>query len=199
MMTYPVMETFYSLQGEGIFSGTPAYFIRLAGCDVGCSWCDVKESWTTDNYPILDAQKLTTHALESGTEIVVITGGEPLMYNLDELTSSLKGAGLRVHLETSASHKMSGSWDWVCLSPKRFKLPIIGNYKYAMELKMIVVNKKDLEWALALAHEVSPECKLILQPEWSRADKVLPMIIDFVKKNPTWRISLQTHKFLNIP
>ena len=198
MMTYPVMETFYSLQGEGIFSGVPAYFIRLAGCDVGCSWCDVKDSWSTEGYPVYAAQELTAMARESGTEIVVITGGEPLLYDLTELTTSLQAAGLRTHLETSAAHPMSGSWDWVCLSPKRFKLPLAENYQHADELKIIVVNKKDFDWAVELASGVQQDCRLLLQPEWSKADKVISGMIDFVQQNPTWRISLQTHKFLKI-
>lgn len=199
MSSYPVMETFYSLQGEGVFAGTPAFFIRLAGCDVGCSWCDVKESWTADNFPKLETRQLVDLAVDSGTEIVVITGGEPLMYDLDDLTKSLQLAGTKVHLETSASHPMSGSWDWVCLSPKRFKLPLDENFAGASELKMIVVNSKDLEWAEELAGKVSADCHLLLQPEWSKSEKVLPMMLDFVKKNPKWRISLQTHKFIDIP
>jgi organic radical activating enzyme len=193
------METFYSLQGEGVFAGKPAFFIRLAGCDVGCSWCDVKESWTAEGFPRLETEQLVNLAIESGTEIVVITGGEPLMYNLEDLTSSLQLAGKRVHLETSAAHPISGSWDWVCISPKRFKLPLEGNFASASELKMIVVNKKDLEWAAELAGKVSEDCQLLLQPEWSKSDKVLPMMLDFVKRNPQWRISLQTHKFIDIP
>lgn len=199
MSDYPVMETFYSLQGEGVFSGKPAFFIRLAGCDVGCSWCDVKESWTAENFPSLKTNQLVDLAVESGTKIAIITGGEPLMYDLDDLTAALQQAGKRVHIETSGAHPMSGSWDWVCLSPKRFKLPLEDNYGKASELKMIVVNKKDLEWAKELAAKVNPRCQLLLQPEWSRSDKVLPIMLDFVKKNPAWRISLQTHKFLDIP
>jgi 7-carboxy-7-deazaguanine synthase len=198
MMHYPVMETFYSLQGEGVFAGVPAYFIRLAGCDVGCSWCDVKESWTAENFPRLTAKELTSKAKESGTEIVVITGGEPLMYDLTELTTMLQEAGLRTHLETSASHPMSGDWDWVCLSPKRFKLPLEENYKFADELKMIIVNKKDIDWAQELAAKVNKDCQLLIQPEWSRSAKVVPGMIEFVQSNPQWRISLQTHKYLDI-
>lgn len=199
MTKYPVMETFYSLQGEGVFAGKPAFFIRLAGCDVGCSWCDVKDSWTAENFPKLETEQLVNLVVESGTEIVVITGGEPLMYDLDDLTASLQMAGKRVHLETSAAHPISGKWDWVCVSPKRFKLPLEDNFTNASELKMIVVNKKDLEWAAELAEKVSNDCELLLQPEWSKSDKVLPMMLDFVKRNPKWRISLQTHKFIDIP
>lgn len=199
MMTYPIMESFYSLQGEGMYSGSPAYFIRLAGCDVGCTWCDVKESWDASKYPKLSAEQLVNLSLESGTEIVVITGGEPLMYNLADLTTLLQAAGLRTHLETSAAYPISGSWDWVCISPKRFKEPLPDNFKWANELKMIFVNKKDLEWGQELALTVNPDCNLVIQPEWGRAEKVLPGMIDFVKEHPSWRISLQTHKFLNIP
>ena len=198
MMSYPIMETFYSLQGEGIYSGVPAFFIRLAGCDVGCSGCDVQESWPADKYPEISAQKLVELALDSGTKIVVITGGEPLMYDLTELTTSLQEAGLRTHLETSGAHPMSGSWDWVCLSPKRFKFPLPGNYNFASELKMIIVNSKDFDWALELMKKVDESCQLIIQPEWSRSDRVIPGMIEFVKHNPAWRISLQTHKYLNI-
>jgi organic radical activating enzyme len=198
MMEYPVMESFYSLQGEGIYAGVPAFFIRLAGCDVGCSWCDVKDSWSTAGYPKVKVEDLVQQATESGTEVVVITGGEPLLYDLTELTRAIQAAGLRTHLETSAAHPWSGSWDWVCLSPKRFKLPIPENYRFADELKMIIVNKQDYIWAKELAREVRPSCELLLQPEWSRSKKVTSGMIDFVQHHPQWRISLQTHKFLNI-
>ncbi len=198
MTSYPVMETFYSLQGEGIFAGVPAFFIRLAGCDVGCSWCDVKDSWTAENHPKMTITELVEEATASGTEIVVITGGEPLLYDLTNLTEALQTAGLRTHLETSAAHPISGNWDWVCLSPKRFKLPVEENYQYANELKMIIVNKQDFTWARELADKVTKDCQLLMQPEWSRSAKVVPGMIDFVQKYPQWRISLQTHKFLDI-
>lgn len=198
MMQYPVMETFYSLQGEGIYAGSPAFFIRLAGCDVGCSWCDVKDSWSTEGYPKLSSAQLVNKAVASGTKIVVITGGEPLLYDLTDLTTALQEAGLRTHLETSASHPMSGRWDWVCLSPKRFKLPLPENFQHADELKMIIVNNKDLAWGEELAGNVGRACQLLIQPEWSRSAKVVPKMIDFVQQHPRWRISLQTHKYLDI-
>lgn len=199
MSTYPLMESFYSLQGEGIYAGCPAYFIRLAGCDVGCSWCDVKDSWTAENFPRRSTEELVNLALESGTEIVIITGGEPLIYDLGELTAELQSVGLKTHLETSAAHPFSGSWNWTCVSPKRFKEPLAGSLEAANELKIIVVNKKDLEWAKELALQVKDNCQLLIQPEWSKSEKMLPFMLDFVKENPAWRISLQQHKYINIP
>ena len=198
MNSYPVMETFYSLQGEGVHSGKPAFFIRLAGCDVGCSWCDVKDSWDAGQHPHRSVAELVQEAKDSGTEIVVVTGGDPFMYNLNQLKNALQAAGLHTHLETSGAHPMSGDWDWICLSPKRFKLPLEANYRLAHELKMIIVNKMDFAWAEELSAKVNPKCAMIIQPEWSRSAQVIPKMIDFVKRSPSWRLSLQTHKFLNI-
>ncbi len=199
MNSYPVMESFYTLQGEGVHSGSAAYFIRLAGCDVGCSWCDVKDSWRTEGYPVLTDDELVERALDSGTEIVVITGGEPLMYNLDTLTTKLQLVGLRTHIETSGAHPFSGSWDWVCVSPKKFKEPLAEVLEHANELKVIVVNKHDFEWGEQFSGLVPEQCARILQPEWSKSDKITSSIIDYIRNSPKWRLSLQTHKYLDIP
>lgn len=199
MNKLPVMESFYTLQGEGMYHGTAAYFIRLAGCDVGCSWCDVKESWDAEQYSPIDENDLVELAMNSGTKIVVVTGGEPLMYNLDSLTAKLKRTGLKTHLETSGAYPMSGSWDWVCVSPKKFKPALPELVKLANELKIIVVNHHDFVWAEQFHSMVPAGCHKLLQPEWEKSAKILPAIIEYVKANPHWRISLQQHKFLNIP
>lgn len=195
----PVMEAFYTLQGEGHFQGHAAYFIRLGGCDVGCVWCDVKESWPLQGFPMKTPAEITSEAEQSGAPIAVITGGEPAMHNLGGLTNALRKAGIRTHLETSGAHELTGNWNWVCLSPKKFKAPQKSAYAHAHELKIIVYNKTDLHWAEKEATKVGAACKLYLQPEWSREKEVLPMIIAYVKKNPAWRVSLQTHKYMNIP
>jgi 7-carboxy-7-deazaguanine synthase len=195
----PLMESFYTIQGEGAFTGHAAYFIRLGGCDVGCVWCDVKESWDVGKHPLRSVVDMTKEASNSGSKIVVITGGEPAMHDLTELTASLKNAGLRTHIETSGAHPLTGHWDWVCLSPKKFKQPLPEVYSKADELKIIVYNRTDLEWAVAEAAKVRPGCKYFLQPEWSREKEMLPLIVDFVKLHPSWQISLQTHKYMNIP
>ena len=199
MNKLPVMESFYTLQGEGMYHGTAAYFIRLAGCDVGCSWCDVKESWDAEQYSAIEENDLVELAMKSGTKIVVVTGGEPLMYNLDSLTAKLRRTGLKTHLETSGAYPMSGSWDWVCVSPKKFKPALPELVKQANELKVIVVNHHDFVWAEQFHTMVTADCHKLLQPEWERSDRILPAIIEYVKANPQWRISLQQHKFLNIP
>ena len=195
----PMMESFYSLQGEGAHSGKAAYFIRLAGCDIGCSWCDVKESWDANEHPTKDVQEIVVLAKTSKSRIVVITGGEPTMYNLEELTLKLKNHGFQTHLETSGAHVLTGSWDWICLSPKKFKKPLPENFARADELKVIVYNKHDFSWAEKMAGNVKPGCKLLLQPEWSKAKEMVPQIISYVKNNPRWEISLQIHKFMDIP
>jgi organic radical activating enzyme len=199
MSVLPIMESFYSLQGEGMYHGTAAFFIRLAGCDVGCTWCDVKESWDAEQHSLVDENDLVELAMNSGTKIVVITGGEPLMYNLERLTKKLQRAGLRTHLETSAAYPISGNWDWVCVSPKKFKPPIPEVVELADELKVIVVNNHDFVWAERHSQLVKKSCYRIVQPEWGKSSKILPMMIEYVKANPQWRISLQAHKFLNIP
>jgi len=198
-LKYPIMERFYTIQGEGVYTGFPAWFIRLAGCDVGCVWCDVKESWSTENYPVLDSEFLAQEAALSGTNIVVITGGEPCLYDLTELCNALHQKGLKVHLETSASSPILGNFDWICISPKKFKASIPSELIKANELKVVVFHPSDIEWAQSFVKDISKDCKLLLQPEWSKSNKVLPLCIDFVKKNTNWQISLQTHKFMQIP
>ena len=193
------MERFYTLQGEGAYTGQAAYFIRIAGCDVGCTWCDVKESWDATLHPLIAIADLVADAAAHAGKIAVVTGGEPLMYNLETLTDALRNAGLRTHIETSGAHPMSGAWDWVCLSPKKFKQPLAEVTACANELKIIVYNKHDLQWAELYAAEVNADCILLLQPEWSREKEMLPIMIEYVKNNPKWRISLQTHKYMDIP
>jgi 7-carboxy-7-deazaguanine synthase len=195
----PLMEDFYTIQGEGFYQGHAAYFIRLGGCDVGCVWCDVKESWDASAHPLVSIQEMTNRAKASGTDIVVITGGEPVMYDLTELTGALKEAGLKTNIETSGAYPITGEWDWVCFSPKKFKAPHSSIYEHANELKVIVYNKSDFSWAEEFAEKVNPECELFLQPEWSKEKEMLPLIIDYVKKNPRWKVSLQIHKYMNIP
>jgi len=193
----PLMEAFYTIQGEGYHKGTAAYFIRVGGCDVGCHWCDVKESWDAEKHPPTAIEKIIQDA--SPYKTIVITGGEPLTWDMGPVTTGLKEAGLQIHIETSGAYELTGEWDWICLSPKKNKLPLAPIYKEAHELKVIVFNKHDLEFAKEQAAKVGPNCHLYLQPEWSVKDKVVPMIVDFVMANPAWKVSLQTHKYLNIP
>ena len=195
----PLMEEFYTIQGEGFHSGKAAYFIRLGGCDVGCHWCDVKESWDAELHPLTSADQIIENALKYPGKAVVITGGEPLIYNMDYLTEGLQNAGIKTFIETSGAYPLSGSWDWICLSPKKFKGPKKEVAQAAGELKVIVFNKSDFAWAEENSKLVSENCKLYLQPEWSKVDVITPLIIDYVKNNPRWEISLQTHKYLNIP
>jgi 7-carboxy-7-deazaguanine synthase len=194
----PLMEKFYSIQGEGFYQGHAAYFIRLAGCDVGCVWCDVKDSWDAALHEQIEIREIVKSAVQSGTGIAVITGGEPAMYDLDELTIGLKIENIRTHIETSGAYPLSGSWDWVCLSPKKFKKPVAEVYHQADELKIIVFNKSDFEWAEEQAKCVSETCELFLQPEWSKEKEMMPLIIEYVKKNTRWKISLQIHKYMGI-
>jgi 7-carboxy-7-deazaguanine synthase len=193
------MEDFYTIQGEGHFQGRAAYFIRLGGCDVGCVWCDVKDSWDASIHPLLTVQEIAAKAKETNAPIAVVTGGEPAMYELGPLTASLKKAGLRTHIETSGAYPLTGTWDWVCLSPKKFKAPHPSTPEKADELKIIVYNKSDFEWAEQFAADVRQGCKLFLQPEWSKEKEMLPLIVDYVKANPEWEVSLQVHKYMNIP
>lgn len=195
----PVMEHFYTVQGEGFHQGKAAYFIRLGGCDVGCVWCDVKESWDSEKHPLLKIKDLILNIKKTSAKIVVITGGEPLMHDLTLLTKELKSAGLKTHLETSGAHPLSGKWDWICLSPKKFKAPLPGILPNAHELKIIIFNKSDFGWAEKYADRVSEKCKLYLQPEWDKASEVTPTIIEYIKKNPKWELSLQIHKYINVP
>ncbi len=193
------MEEFLTIQGEGANVGQVAYFIRLAGCDVGCSWCDVKESWNKNEHPEKTIAELVKNAKDSGSPNVVITGGEPTLYNLEELTLGLKNEGLNTWIETSGTNTITGMWDWICLSPKKFKEPLAESLLLAHELKVIVLNKSDLKWAETLVPQLSSNCNLFMQPEWSKKEKASELIIDYVKKHPEWRVSLQTHKYLDIP
>lgn len=195
----PVMEHFYTIQGEGFHQGKAAYFIRLGGCDVGCVWCDVKDSWEAEKHPGLKVESLKLKVKETQSQIVVITGGEPLMHNLDELTKELQSAGLKTHIETSGAHPLSGSWDWICLSPKKFKPPLPEIIPLANELKIVVFNKSDFKWAEKYAALVSPACKLYLQPEWDKAAEITPLIIEYIKAHPQWELSLQIHKYIYVP
>lgn len=194
----PLMEEFYTIQGEGYHKGAAAYFIRLGGCDVGCHWCDVKESWDALLHPPKTVEDLVEKA-KGHSGMVVITGGEPLMYNLDLLTRKLQEAGMKTHIETSGAHPLSGNWDWICLSPKKRKLPVEPIYSVADELKIIIYNKDDFRFAEEQAALVSEDCILYLQPEWGKREEMMPQIVDYVMKNPKWKVSLQTHKYLNIP
>ena len=195
----PVMEYFYTIQGEGNHQGRAAYFIRLGGCDVGCIWCDVKDSWDASKHPLKSIESLLELVEETPAKLVVITGGEPLMHNLLELTAALKAAGFETNIETSGSHPLSGKWDWICLSPKKFKAPLPEVVPFANELKVVIFNKTDFAWAEQYAAQVSPQCKLYLQPEWDKAAIVTPLIIEYIKAHPQWQLSLQIHKYINVP
>ncbi|MGB1312947.1 7-carboxy-7-deazaguanine synthase QueE [Bizionia paragorgiae] len=194
----PLMEEFYTIQGEGFHKGTAAYFIRLGGCDVGCHWCDVKESWNAELHPPTLTKDIVAQA-KKYSDTIVVTGGEPLMWDMTALTTQLKAEGMQVHIETSGAYELSGTWDWVCLSPKKLKLPTQGVYDVANELKTIIYNKDDFKFAEEQAARVGKDCILYMQPEWSKSDKMIPEIVDYVMKNPKWKVSLQTHKYLNIP
>lgn len=195
----PVMEHFYTLQGEGYWTGTPAYFIRLAGCDVGCHWCDVKESWTPKEEQYFPIRDIVDMAGESGAERVVITGGEPSIYDLSELTRQLHEAGFKVHLETAGPHPLKGDFDWICFSPKKFLPALPEYYQHAHELKIIVFNQHDFQWAEEHANQCGPDVVKYLQVEWDRRDRFTDEIIEYIKENPHWKLSLQTHKFTGIP
>lgn len=195
----PVMESFYTIQGEGFYSGTPAYFIRLGGCDVGCVWCDVKESWDASQFEWFSIDQIVKEAKDSSAKVVVVTGGEPLMYDLSLLTKSLKEAGLQSNIETSGAYPLSGQWDWICFSPKKFKAPLEEFYNTSHELKVIAFNKSDFKWAEDHGTKMHDGSQLFLQPEWSKEKEMTPLIVDFVKQNPKWKISLQTHKYMDIP
>jgi organic radical activating enzyme len=195
----PVMEAFYTLQGEGAHQGRAAYFIRLGGCDVGCVWCDVKDSWDVTKHPIVSIDEIVAKAISYPGRLAVITGGEPLMHQLDALTNALHAAGFETNIETSGSSPLSGHWDWICLSPKKFKAPLDEVIVKAHELKVVVFNKHDFAWAEKYAALVNSSCKLYLQPEWDKAAEMTPLILDYIQANPQWRLSLQVHKYLNIP
>ena len=194
----PLMEEFYTIQGEGFHKGTAAYFIRVGCCDVGCHWCDVKESWNADLHPPTKTETIVANA-KKYSDTIVVTGGEPLTWDMSALTAGLKAENMQVHIETSGAYELSGDWDWVCLSPKKLKLPTQSVYDKANELKVIIYNQDDFKFAEEQASRVNKDCILYLQPEWSKRDKVVPEIVDYVMKNPQWKVSLQTHKYLNIP
>ncbi len=193
------MEHFYTLQGEGFHTGRAAYFLRLGGCDVGCVWCDVKESWDASLHPLVEPQQMLQWIQENKAQMAVITGGEPLLHNLDALTDLLQQNGIETNIETSGAHPLSGHWNWICVSPKKFKAPLPEVLKKAHELKVVVFNKSDFEWAEKNAQLVSKNCDLYLQVEWDQREKMTPLLVDYVKQNPKWRISVQTHKYLQIP
>jgi 7-carboxy-7-deazaguanine synthase len=195
----PVMEHFYTIQGEGFHQGKAAYFVRLGGCDVGCVWCDVKDSWDASQYPLVEIRDLIMDLRKSSAVIVVITGGEPLMYDLDNLTTELKNAGLKAHIETSGAYPLTGTWDWICVSPKKFRAPLEEILPKANELKVVIFNRSDFEWAEKYARLVSATCKLYLQPEWDKAGEMTPLVVEYIKKNPQWELSLQLHKYINVP
>ena len=197
--SWPIMESFYTVQGEGFHSGRAAYFIRVAGCDVGCVWCDVKESWNAEDHPVTDLETLLKEVNSTPVNFVVITGGEPTMYAIDTLVTALQKEGKEVAIETSGTNPLDASVDWYCFSPKKFKDPVTEAYKKADELKIVIFNKSDFEWAEEHAKKINDDCLLFLQPEWSKEERMLPLIIEYVKKHPKWRISLQTHKYMNIP
>ena len=195
----PLVEEFYTIQGEGYHTGKAAYFIRIGGCDVGCSWCDTKFSWNPSLHPVVPAEQIVEHVIAQPAAAVVVTGGEPLMANMDYLTGMLKSEGVETFLETSGAYPLSGTWDWICLSPKRNAPPVEEFYKRAHELKVIIASEEDLDWAIENGERVGTGCKLYLQPEWSQREAILPVIIEFAKENPQWMISLQSHKYMRIP
>lgn len=195
----PLVEDFYTVQGEGYHSGKPAYFIRLGGCDVGCRWCDAKYTWNPKMYPPTEVQTIISRAALCSAQAIVITGGEPLLYPLGELTRGLHERGLEIFLETSGTQPLSGEFDWVCLSPKRQLPPLEEAFRRADELKVIIQTEDDLNWAVECSKRVKSKCRLYLQPEWSVYEKIIPTIVEWVKENPVWNISIQTHKFMHIP
>jgi organic radical activating enzyme len=196
--SYPIMEHFYSVQGEGFYQGTPAYFIRLGGCDVGCVWCDVKESWDAGKHPKMTVDEIISEVKKTKTEFVVITGGEPLMYDCSALTKALRALDLQVALETSGAYELTGNWTWICVSPKKFKVPLPSVLAQADELKVVVFNKSDFEWAEEHRQNASKNCALFLQPEWSKEKEMAANIIDYIQRNPAWSVSLQIHKYLDL-
>ncbi|MEI7471638.1 MAG: 7-carboxy-7-deazaguanine synthase QueE [Chitinophagaceae bacterium] len=194
----PVMEHFYTIQGEGFHQGRAAYFIRLGGCDVGCVWCDVKDSWDANKHPLMAVATLVEMVSATPAKLVVITGGEPLMHQLDALTHALQSKGFETNIETSGSHPLSGHWNWICLSPKKFKAPLPSILPFANELKVVVFNSSDFDWAEKYAAGVEKDCKLYLQPEWDKAPSITPLLIDYIKANPQWELSLQLHKYIGV-
>ena len=194
----PLMEAFYSIQGEGFHKGKASYFIRIGGCDVGCHWCDVKESWDAQEHPLISTKNIVKNSLEY-SEMVVVTGGEPLMWDMTNLTRELRENNKKIHIETSGAYELTGNWDWICLSPKKQMKPVDEIYKKADELKVIIYNNDDFKFAEDQAKKISSKAHLFLQPEWENREKMMPIMVDYIKKNPKWKISLQTHKYLDIP
>jgi 7-carboxy-7-deazaguanine synthase len=199
MQSFPLMEAFYTIQGEGFHQGKAAYFIRLAGCDVGCVWCDVKESWDAAAHPLQTVSEMVTGAKKFPGRIAVVTGGEPLMHDCAPLTRELQRAGFQTHIETSGAYPLSGDWNWICLSPKKFKQPLPGPVSMADELKVVIYHPSDFIWAESFAEKVKPGCRLFLQPEWSKRETVIPMISAYIMENPKWTFSLQLHKYIHVP
>jgi len=195
----PLMEAFYTIQGEGFHQGKAAYFIRLGGCDVGCVWCDVKESWDATAHPLQTVREMVKRAKEFPGRIAVVTGGEPLMHDCGPLTQALHQAGFQTHIETSGAYPLSGEWDWICLSPKKFKQPLEGPIAGADELKVVIYHPSDFQWAESYAEKIKPGCKLFLQPEWSKRESIIPLIADYIMENPKWAFSLQLHKYIHVP
>lgn len=198
-MLLPVMEHFYTIQGEGYYQGRAAYFVRLGGCDVGCPWCDVKESWDAEAHPKMSVAEIVHAVAEAGALICVITGGEPLMYDLTALTAALRAKGIRSHIETSGAYPARGEFDWITVSPKRYKPPVASILPLASELKVVINHRNDFRWAEQYAAQVSDTCKLYLSPEWEQEEEMVPMVIEYVKEHQQWEISLQIHKYLNVP
>jgi organic radical activating enzyme len=199
LVRYPLMEHFYTLQGEGFHQGKAAYFLRLAGCDVGCVWCDVKESWNRDAHPETSVEEMLNLIRQTPAQLVVITGGEPYMHNLKPLIDALHLRGLKVHIETSGAYPVSGNADWICVSPKKFKAPLPEILPLADELKVVIYHKSDFDWAEKHAAGIKADCKRYLQPEWEKSAEMTPLIIHYIKENPEWRFSLQMHKFIHVP
>jgi organic radical activating enzyme len=198
-LSLPLVEAFYTIQGEGFHQGKAAYFIRLGGCDVGCIWCDVKESWDASAHPLQTVSEMISRAKKFPGRIAVVTGGEPLMHNCGPLTRELHAAGFQTHIETSGAYPLSGEWDWICLSPKKFKQPLAGPVDQADELKVVIYHPSDFSWAESYAEKVKPACRLFLQPEWSKREIIVPLITEYILENPKWTFSLQLHKYIHMP
>ena len=197
-MKYPVMETFTSIQGEGVYTGVPSFFIRLAGCDVGCVWCDVKESWDKVKHPLVSLETLVEAAVRSGVNVVIVTGGEPTMHDLAPLTEALRNVGLRIHIETSGTQKLTGLFDWITFSPKKFKAPLEEYFQMANELKVVINHKSDIEWSHEMSARMNEHAQWFMQPEWDKREVMLPLIFEWVLKNPHWRAGLQIHKYMGV-
>ena len=195
---YPVMETFTSIQGEGVHTGVPSFFIRLAGCDVGCVWCDVKESWDKEKHPLFSLETLVEAAVGSGMKVVIVTGGEPTMHDLSPLTEALRNEGLSIHLETSGTQKLTGLFDWITFSPKKFKAPLEEYFQLSTELKVVISHKSDIEWSHELSARMNEHAQWFMQPEWDKREVMLPLIFNWILKNPHWRVGLQIHKYMGV-